>query len=118
MDIKVKEETILDLLKPERAAFAISERPITRVIDEWHDGVPDYLVKVYDWAYVTPKWVDLLDRNAVVRFLLFGNDKRLMRCYLDEIGDVSRNPRFFRHPSSSPATSASRSINLPSLWKV
>lgn len=33
-------------------------------------------------------------------------------------GDVSRNPRFFRHPSSSPATSASRSINLPSLWKV
>ena len=85
VDIKVKDETILDLLKPVRAAFEISEQPITRVIDEWHDDVPDYLVKVYDWAYITPKWVDLLDRNTVVRFLLFGNDKRLMRCYLDEI---------------------------------
>ncbi|MDE2600454.1 MAG: hypothetical protein KGL40_12610 [Rhodocyclaceae bacterium] len=36
----------------------------------------------------------------------------------DVYGVVSRNPRFFRHPSSSPATSASRSIILPSLWKV
>jgi transcriptional regulator with XRE-family HTH domain len=34
------------------------------------------------------------------------------------LGVVSRNRRNFRHPSSSPATSASRSIILPSLWKV
>ena len=33
-------------------------------------------------------------------------------------GVVSRNPRNFRHPRSSPATRASRSIILPSLWKV
>jgi hypothetical protein len=33
-------------------------------------------------------------------------------------GALSRNRRNFRHPSSSPATSASRSIILPSLWKV
>lgn len=33
-------------------------------------------------------------------------------------GGVSRNPRFFRQPNSNPATSASRSITLPSLWKV
>ena len=33
-------------------------------------------------------------------------------------GVLSRNRRNFRHPSSSPATSASRSIILPSLWKV
>jgi hypothetical protein len=33
-------------------------------------------------------------------------------------GVVSRNRRNFRHPSSSPATSASRSMTLPSLWKV
>ena len=33
-------------------------------------------------------------------------------------GVVRRNPRNFRQPSSSPATSASRSIILPSLWKV
>lgn len=34
------------------------------------------------------------------------------------IGVVRRNPRNFRQPSSSPATSASRSMNLPSVWKV
>ena len=33
-------------------------------------------------------------------------------------GVVRRNPRNFRQPSSSPATSASRSMNLPSVWKV
>ena len=33
-------------------------------------------------------------------------------------GVVSRNPRKFCHPNSSPATSASRSIILPPLWKV
>lgn len=33
-------------------------------------------------------------------------------------GVPSRNRRNFRHPNSSPATSASRSISLPSLWKV
>jgi hypothetical protein len=35
-----------------------------------------------------------------------------------DIGVLSRNRRNFRHPSSSPATSSSRSIILPSLWKV
>ena len=33
-------------------------------------------------------------------------------------GVVSRNPRNFRHPNSSPATSASKSMGFPSLWKV
>lgn len=36
----------------------------------------------------------------------------------DQAGVLSQNRRNFRHPSSSPATSASRSIILPSLWKV
>lgn len=35
-----------------------------------------------------------------------------------QFGVVRRNPRNFRQPSSSPATSASRSMNLPSVWKV
>ena len=38
--------------------------------------------------------------------------------YSRRIGVVRRNPRNFRQPSSSPATSASRSMNLPSVWKV
>ena len=34
------------------------------------------------------------------------------------LGVLSPNPRNFRHPRSRSATSASRSIILPSLWKV
>lgn len=37
---------------------------------------------------------------------------------VSQYGVLSRNRRNFRHPSSSPATSSSRSIILPSLWKV
>ncbi|WP_297573414.1 rhodoquinone biosynthesis methyltransferase RquA [uncultured Deefgea sp.] len=53
--------------------------------DPYYDGVPEYMTEVYDWAYVDPKWVKVLDRNIVVRILLFLNDQRLMKCYLDEI---------------------------------
>ncbi len=54
-------------------------------VDPYYDGVPDYMVEVYDWAYVDPKWVRALDHNWVVRVLLFFNDQRLMRMYLNEI---------------------------------
>lgn len=47
--------------------------------------IPSYMHEVYDWAYVNPKLVSLLDRNIVVRVLLFLNDRRLMRAYLDRI---------------------------------
>ncbi len=53
--------------------------------DPYYDDVPQYMTEVYDWAYVDPKWVKVLDRNIVVRVLLFLNDQRLMRLYLDEI---------------------------------
>ncbi|MFU2489792.1 SDR family NAD(P)-dependent oxidoreductase [Thauera sp. WH-1] len=52
--------------------------------------------------------VDVLINNAGL-----GGEKRVT-----EMGVLSRNRRNFRHPSSRPATSASRSIILPSLWKV
>ena len=45
-------------------------------------------------------------------------DSIFRSCLFPLIGVVSRNPRNFRHPRSSPATRASRSIILPSLWKV
>ena len=57
----------------------------TLSVDPYYDGVPDYMTEVYDWAYVDPKWVRALDRNIVVRILLFLNDQRLMRAYLNEI---------------------------------
>ncbi|KPZ11106.1 hypothetical protein ALO40_200185 [Pseudomonas syringae pv. viburni] len=48
----------------------------------------------------------------------FANNPGLLaRIDAINLGVVSRNPRKFRHPNSSPASSASRSIIL-SLWKV
>lgn len=86
MDIKVKDETLLGLLRPERGT---ESGPVDQskgsARRHWYDGVPDYLIDVYDWAYVDPKWATWLDRSIVVRLLLFGNDVRLMRHYLDAI---------------------------------
>ena len=53
--------------------------------DLYYAGVPDYMTEVYDWAYVNPRNAGWLDRNIVVKTLLFCNDQRLMRAYLDEI---------------------------------
>ncbi|GGP17930.1 rhodoquinone biosynthesis methyltransferase RquA [Silvimonas iriomotensis] len=55
------------------------------LVDPDYDGVPEYLIDVYDWAYVNPRQVKRLDHNWVVKTLLFGNDQRLMRAYLNEI---------------------------------
>jgi hypothetical protein len=44
--------------------------------------------------------------------------KKLLEDGATDEGGLSRNRRKFRHPSSNSATSASRSIILPSLWKV
>ncbi len=41
-----------------------------------HHGVPDYMLEVYDWAYVNSRNVRWLDRNLVVRTLLFAQDQR------------------------------------------
>jgi SAM-dependent methyltransferase len=56
----------------------------------YYHGVPDYLVKVYDWSYVNPRWVKKLDNNIVVWFLLFGQAGRLIRAYLNEITPGAR----------------------------
>ncbi|WP_028449510.1 rhodoquinone biosynthesis methyltransferase RquA [Chitinibacter tainanensis] len=51
----------------------------------YYEGVPTYMTEVYDWAYVDPNWVRALDRNLVVKTLLFLNDQRLMRRYLAQL---------------------------------
>ncbi|MDR2925958.1 MAG: rhodoquinone biosynthesis methyltransferase RquA [Azoarcus sp.] len=53
--------------------------------DSYDANLPDYMTEVYNWAYVDPKKVRWLDRNLVVRVLLFFNDQRLIRAYLNEI---------------------------------
>lgn len=48
-------------------------------------AVPSYMEEVYDWAYVNPRNVELLDRPIVVDVLLFGNARRLMSSALSEV---------------------------------
>ena len=43
------------------------------------------MTEVYDWAYINPTKVRLLDRNLVFRSLLFFNDRRLTNAYLKEV---------------------------------
>ena len=54
------------------------------------DEVLPYMKEVYDWAYVNPAYVEQLDRNLVVRVLLFFNDQRMMRAYLGKIKPGSK----------------------------
>jgi ubiquinone/menaquinone biosynthesis C-methylase UbiE len=54
------------------------------------EEVPAYLHDTYDWAYLNPRNVALLDRNIVVDVLLFGNARRLMAAALKAIAPASR----------------------------
>ncbi len=48
-------------------------------------AVPAYLRETYRWAYLDPFNVRLLDHDAVVTAILFGNNGRLRRALLAEI---------------------------------
>lgn len=52
--------------------------------------VPTYLREIYGWAYLHPVNARLLDREAVVRCLLFGNSGRLRRALLAELAPGQR----------------------------
>lgn len=47
---------------------------------------PDYLNKVYWWAYVHPKAVKFFERQWLVNLILWGNFSRLRDCALDALG--------------------------------
>ena len=46
--------------------------------------VPDYLQEIYDWAYLNPSNVRLLDRDWIVSAILWGNNARLRRAAFAE----------------------------------
>lgn len=48
-------------------------------------AIPAYLREVYSWAYLNPRNARLLDREAVVNTILWGNSGRLRRALLAEI---------------------------------
>lgn len=68
-----------------KGVTAMTKNPpdVTRQL--YYDDVPDYMLDVYEWAYVNPGNARWLDHNLVVRTLLFFNDQRMMRAYLDHI---------------------------------
>ena len=47
--------------------------------------VPAYLREIYDWAYLNPRNVRLLDRESIVATILWGNHNRLRRSAFEEI---------------------------------
>jgi ubiquinone/menaquinone biosynthesis C-methylase UbiE len=48
--------------------------------------VPDYLSRVYWWAYVHPKAVKVFERQWLVNLILWGNFTRLRNSALDTLG--------------------------------
>jgi len=48
-------------------------------------GVPAYMYEVYEWAYLNPRNVKLLDREIIVSLILWGNGQRLKQALLTEI---------------------------------
>lgn len=52
--------------------------------------IPPYMHEVYEWAYVNPFNVSLLDRDWVVGSILLGNSGRLERAFLEEISSGKR----------------------------
>lgn len=53
-----------------------------------HDpDIPDYLQKVYWWAYLHPKAVRLFERQWLVNLILWGNFTRLRDAALAELAD-------------------------------
>jgi len=49
-------------------------------------GLPDYLERIYGWAYLRPASLAILDRPLVVSAILWGNYRRLLRATLAELG--------------------------------
>jgi ubiquinone/menaquinone biosynthesis C-methylase UbiE len=46
--------------------------------------VPDYLSRVYTWAYLNPRYLPWLDHMWVVSFILWGNAKHLIKSAVAE----------------------------------
>ena len=52
--------------------------------------IPDYLRDIYNWAYLDPRNVRLLDRQLVVSLILWGQYRRLQRATFSEFSPGHR----------------------------
>ncbi|MDH5536190.1 MAG: rhodoquinone biosynthesis methyltransferase RquA [Betaproteobacteria bacterium] len=57
------------------------EGPLPRAIP-----IPDYLERIYWWAYVRPWAIRIFERRWLVNLILFGNYRRLIDAALDAFG--------------------------------
>lgn len=48
-------------------------------------AIPDYLQDTYYWAYLNPRNVRILDREIIVRFILWGQHRRLREAAFAEL---------------------------------
>ena len=78
--------------------------------------MPDYLRDVYRWAYLNPRNVKLLDREPVVKVILWGQHERLRRRAFAELAPGQRvlQPACF-YGEFSPALA--RHLGLREAWR-
>ena len=78
------------LAAPVIPAFAKAESPLPAAPNDGAPEIPDYLQDVYYWAYLNPRNVRLLDREIVVRTILWQQHRRLQRLAFADIEPGSR----------------------------
>ena len=61
------------------------DHPAPRQTAAAEPAIPDYLQNTYYWAYISPRNVPLLDREIVVRTILWQQHNRLQRLAFSEI---------------------------------
>lgn len=75
-------QTSRSVVLPSSAVTAVIPSPYA---DAEAPQVPVYLRDIYEWAYLNPRNVRLLDRELVVATILWGNHNRLRKSAFDEI---------------------------------
>ncbi|HEX9584748.1 MAG TPA: rhodoquinone biosynthesis methyltransferase RquA [Gammaproteobacteria bacterium] len=74
-------ETLYEIIRPPGVA---ASAPLSGREAPGPLKVPAYLEDHYHWAYLKPRNVRLLDRDAVVTTILWGNNRRLQRAAFGE----------------------------------
>ena len=65
--------------------IAYVDRGVTQPTAASEPKIPDYLQDTYYWAYISPRNVPLLDREIVVRTILWQQHNKLQRLAFAEI---------------------------------
>lgn len=81
--------TTIEQTRPCPAASKARHKPVERCLELVHASpapvIPDYMQKIYYWAYLNPRNVRLLNRESVVRLILWQQHARLRRAAFAEI---------------------------------